>query len=182
MNSLERNLSRKVTASYCGEEHEHLLCLWGLMLAEEQNYDVTRIDIDREGAQKSVGGKGKEPNPKNVSRMVELLWISRLPFDENLPLRDLAMSVGFADMPDVKAAVDKVIDRQLDSRTKEEIEKYVDRRKEDKKKPDDRGDRGTPPRNDWDRPRASAMADTSRDRSNHKGVGEEGAAPVRDAG
>jgi len=111
--------TRTVRAEYAGEEHKHLLCLWGLMLAEQKGFDVSSIELDED----------VEERKGDVQQMGELLWIARLPFEEDLTLKELGMSVSFGDMEAVAEAFQKITSRQITSDVREHVEKQGSKKK-----------------------------------------------------
>jgi hypothetical protein len=110
---MDKEYTREVHVEIGGETRRVLLCLWGLVLAEERGFDVTNIDIDEESAEERSG---------DMRQMLDLLWVGMLPFDEDLGKKDLAMQISFGDLEDVTAAFNKVISRQLTDEVKQKME------------------------------------------------------------
>lgn len=94
-----------------GERKIHLN-MWGLVLAEEHGFDIADLDLDEDGAKERKG---------NLRQMLEMLWIGMLPYDEDISIEEIGRSIGFADMPDVSAAFEKVVSRQLTDDVREQV-------------------------------------------------------------
>lgn len=104
--------TREVRVEIGGEERRVLLCLYGLMLAEQKGYDISEIELDEEAEQR----KG------NVGQMLDLLWIGMLPFNEDLSKKELGMQIGFGDLEKLEEPFQEMIDKQITDDVREKIE------------------------------------------------------------
>lgn len=110
---MEKEHTREVHVEIGGETRRILLCLWGLVLAEEQGFDISDLAIDQEEAEEQQG---------NAKKMLDMLWVGMLPFNEDLKRKDLGMDVGFGDLPAIEKAFTEVTSRQLTDEVEEKIE------------------------------------------------------------
>lgn len=124
---MEKKYTREVHVELGGETRRVLLNLWGLVLAEEKGFDVSEIELDEEEAEERKG---------NVEQMLDMLWIGMLPFNEELGRKELAMQVGFEDLPALKSAFTKIISRQLTDEVREQIEEASEGGSAEGKAPD----------------------------------------------
>jgi hypothetical protein len=103
----------EVTLTLGDEEYKLLCCLWGLKLAASKGYDISQLDISEEEAS----------NPgQNIEQMVDLLWIGRLPFDEDLTRREIGMAITPGDLEEAQDALEEVIEKQFNAEMEEAVE------------------------------------------------------------
>ena len=88
-----------------------LVCLWGLVLAEEKGFDLSDLDVADEDGQ-SVEAK----------QMLDLLWIGMLPFDESLTRKEVGMKLTVGAMQQAREAFDKIKSRQITQDVKEHVD------------------------------------------------------------
>jgi len=110
---MQKEYTREVHIEIGGETRRVLLCLWALVLAEEQGFDIAELEVDAESAE-AVSGK--------ATTMLDYLWVGMLPFEEGLSRKDLGMQIGMGDLPKLEAAFDKIRSRQLTQDVEQKIE------------------------------------------------------------
>lgn len=103
----------EVTLSLGGEEHKFLCCLWGLKLASNKGYDLSNLDVDEQDAE----------NPaENIGQMIDLLWIGRLPYNEDLTRREVGMAITPGDLDQAQDALQEIVEKQFNAEMQEAVE------------------------------------------------------------
>lgn len=123
---MEKEYTREVQVEIGGETRRVLLCLWGLVLAEEKGYDISEVELDEEAEERKPEEGG------SLGQMLDMLWIGMLPFEEDLERRELGMQVSFKDMEQISEAFDKIMSRQVTDDVREKIEEAQGQRAEGK--------------------------------------------------
>lgn len=105
---MEKKYSREVHLEAGGETHRVLVCLWGLVLAEEKGMDLN--ELETEGASDDFG------------QMLDFLWVGMLPFNEDLSRKEVGMMFTPADLNACETAFEKIKSRQITADVQEAIQ------------------------------------------------------------
>jgi len=121
----DKRYTREVEVEVGGETRRVLLCLWGLIKAEEKGFDVSDMELDEEAEER----KGE------MSEMLDMLWVGMLPFEDEwdgeLTRRRLGMEVTFGDMEQMEDAFTKIVSRQITDDVREKVEEAGKKKGED---------------------------------------------------
>jgi len=105
---MDKRYDREVHLEVGGETRRVLVCLWGLVLAEEKGLDLQELDT--------------EEAEDSFSTMLDFLWVGMLPFDEELSRKEVGMMFTPADMQKAEEAFNKIRSRQITGEIKEAID------------------------------------------------------------
>jgi hypothetical protein len=106
---MEKQYTREVHMEVAGETRRVLVCLWGLVLAEEKGLDLADLETQDDGGE-------------DFSTMLDFLWVGMLPFDEGLERKEVGMMFTAGDLDACQDAFQKVKSRQITGDVQDAIE------------------------------------------------------------
>jgi hypothetical protein len=105
---MEKQYPREVHLEAGGETRRVLVCLWGLVLAEEKGLDLEELDT-------------KEAE-ESFAQMLDFLWVGMLPFNEDLTRKEAGMMFTPSDLDACQEAFQKIKSRQITSDVQDAIQ------------------------------------------------------------